>query len=294
MYRLSSFLSDIMAIAPSDNTRLGIYCMEVDAENTFRGNQIIGRCACNVITLVTRGWLSFVYDGRELMLSANDLFVYTPGLTSNMLSASADYQAICLLADEDYTLDTPAARDALRAAYLPFAQQHDPVFALSDTHARHLADLMRAIIRYVESDHLYKSEALRTLYSLFLLDMMDAQRHSKAYRKIPERTEEIFVGFMKLLPLHFATHRDIGFYASSLHITPTYLSRIVRQFSGRTVMDHISQMILMEAIWLLQQPELSMAQIADRLHFASQSSFTKFFTRMKGVSPKAYRTYIRK
>lgn len=293
MYKLSSFLTDIMGIEASEKTEMGIYCMEVDTENTFRANQIIGRCACNAIMLVVKGWSSLVYDGRELMLTANDLFVYTPGLTNNILSASTDYQALCLLADEDYTLDTPALRDALRAAYLPFAQQLDPIFALSDTQAQHLAQLMRVIIRYIDSDHLYKPEALRTLYSLFLLDVIDAQNHSKSYKKIPERTEDIFVGFMKLLPQHFVSHRDIEFYASRLNISPTYLSRIVKQFSGRTVMENINQMLLTEAIWLLQQPELNMAQIADKLHFASQSSFTKFFNRMKGISPKAYRNRVR-
>lgn len=38
--------------------------------------------------------------------------------------------------------------------------------------------------------------------------------------------------FPYLLPRHFIEHHDIGFYASELCITTTYLSRIVRQVSG--------------------------------------------------------------
>ncbi|MBQ7253588.1 MAG: AraC family transcriptional regulator [Bacteroidales bacterium] len=34
---------------------------------------------------------------------------------------------------------------------------------------------------------------------------------------------------------------------------------------------------------------LSIAQIADRLHFADTPSFSKFFSRMKGQSPREYR-----
>ena len=54
-------------------------------------------------------------------------------------------------------------------------------------------------------------------------------------------------------------------------------------------MDYINRMLLMEASWLLQSTDLNIAEIAERLHFADQSSFGKFFHRMKGVSPKEYR-----
>jgi transcriptional regulator GlxA family with amidase domain len=55
------------------------------------------------------------------------------------------------------------------------------------------------------------------------------------------------------------------------------------------VVDFINQLLLMEASWLLQSTTLGLAVIAERLHFADQPTFSKFFTRMKQVSPKAYR-----
>jgi AraC-like DNA-binding protein len=86
-------------------------------------------------------------------------------------------------------------------------------------------------------------------------------------------------------------HHDIGFYASELCITTTYLSRVVRQVSGgRTVVDYINQLLLMEATFLLRQTSLSIAQIADRLHFADSTTFARFFQRMKGMNPRKYRS----
>jgi AraC-like DNA-binding protein len=84
-------------------------------------------------------------------------------------------------------------------------------------------------------------------------------------------------------------HHDIPFYADQLHISPVYLSRVVRQVTGRTVVDYINQMLLMEASFLLQTSQLSIAQIADHLHFADTPSFSKFFSRLSGMSPKEYR-----
>ena len=127
------------------------------------------------------------------------------------------------------------------------------------------------------------------LYAAFLLDMQNAQQLSIAEHKTSRRVEEIFIGFIRLLPHHFAERHDIAFYASALHITPVYLSRVVRQVTGRTVVDYINQMLLMEASFLLQTSGLSITQIADRLHFADTQSFSKFFLRMRGINPKRFR-----
>ena len=43
------------------------------------------------------------------------------------------------------------------------------------------------------------------------------------------------------------------------------------------------------AAWLLQTTSLTVAQIADRLHFADTTTFARFFKRLKGCTPKEYR-----
>ena len=59
--------------------------------------------------------------------------------------------------------------------------------------------------------------------------------------------------------------------------------------TGRTVVDYINQMLMMEASFLLRTSPMSITQIAERLHFAAPPSFSKFFLRMKGVNPRRYR-----
>ena len=81
-----------------------------------------------------------------------------------------------------------------------------------------------------------------------------------------------------------------GFEVTVLSSSSDYLSRVVRQVSGgRTVVDYINQMLLMEATFLLRQTSLSITQISDRLHFAEVTTFARFFTRMKGMTPREFR-----
>ena len=193
------------------------------------------------------------------------------------------------MADEHVTIEAPSVHDLVHLAYLPIVQLHEPKQTLAADAAQHLIAKMQEIISYIHSDHIYKGEVLRMLYSIFLLDLQNAQQRAIVHRQTPQRVEDIFIGFIRLLPRHFAEHHDIAFYADQLHISTVYLSRVVRQVTGRTVIDYINQMLLMEASFLLQTSPMSITQIADRLHFADTPSFSKFFSRLKGVSPKEYR-----
>lgn len=275
---------------PTDDWDGKLFCDKTDADRTFLTNRIQGFLAAYTFTLVIQGQLTIVYNDRELMLQADDLFFYSPGMSVTIIAASADYQGLCLLADENATIELTTVRDLVYIAYAPIVQLHEPKLTLPHIEALRLAEKMREIIGYLHLEHLYKAEVLRLLYAVFLLDVQNAQQRAIIHRQTPQRVEEIFIGFIRLLPQYFAEHHDIGFYASALNISSVYLSRVVRQVTGRTVVDYINQMIVMEASFLLRTSTMNITQIADRLHFADTPSFSKFFSRLKGVSPREYRT----
>lgn len=266
-----------------------IYCSETDAAITFRTNETHGYMAAYTFTIVLEGWLKIVYNGQNITLHPDDIYMYSPGLPITIVEASDDYHGICLLADEHVTIDSPTVHDLVHIAYAPVVQLHQPKQTLRHDDAVKLTEKMLEIRNYLNSDHIYKTKILEMLYAVFLLDLQNAQDNAMPQRSVPQRVEEIFIGFQRLLPLHFAEHHDIGFYASQLNISPVYLSRVVRQVTGRTVVDYVNQFLVMEASFLLRTTTLSITQIADRLHFADAASFSKFFLRNNGVRPKDYR-----
>ena len=290
MYTLKEGWIAMHGEMPTDDWDGKLFCDKTDADSTFLTNKIQGFLAAYTFTLVIQGQLTIVYNDRELIFQADDLFFYSPGMSVTIIAASADYQGLCLLADENATIELTTVRDLVYIAYAPIVQLHEPKLALPYVEALRLAERMYEIINYLHSEHLYKTEILRLLYAIFLLDVQNAQQRAIIHRQTPQRVEEIFIGFIRLLPQYFAEHHDIGFYASALNISSVYLSRVVRQVTGRTVMDYINQMIVMEAMFLLRTSTMNIAQIADHLHFADTPSFSKFFSRLKGVSPREYRT----
>jgi len=289
MYTLKEWWNISIGEDPVKDWDGKVYCTPSNAEMTMQTNLTQGFLSCYTFTLVTEGWLTMNYNGIEIHLTKGDLYIYSPGLSVTILSISQDYRGYCLMVDEHTTLETPSIRDIVSMAYLPIVQLSEPKLSLPQETAALLESRMREIINYLHSDNTYKQQVLRMLYAIFLLDLQNAQDRIIVHRHVPQRIEEIFIGFNRLLPLHFVEHHDIGFYAGQLHITSDYLSRVVKRVTGRTVIDYINQMLLMEASFLLRTSKLSIAQIGQRLNFADAPSFTKFFSRLKGMTPKEYR-----
>ena len=265
--------------------------IDTDAHNSLvETNALPGTIAAYGYTIVLHGWMTMLFNGREVHFTKDDLIIYTPGIVVSVIDISDDYRGICLVADKDFTFESPTMRDAIRAAYLPVVELSEPRLTLAEKDNHHLMELMCIIRRYLLSaGHPFRSECLRTTYGLFLLELNAIQERTICNRRFPKRIEELFFDFLRLVPIHFTEHHNVAFYASQLCITPRYLSQIVRDISGRTVIDHINQMLLIEASYLLQQTSLPIADIAVRLHFSETASFTRFFTRMKGTNPSEYR-----
>ena len=265
--------------------------VDTDAHKSLvETNALPGTVAAYCYTIVLQGWITMLYNGREVHYTKDDLIIYTPGMMVSVIDISDDYRGICLVADKDFAFESPTMRDAIRAAYLPVVELSEPRLTLAEKDNHHLMELMCIIRRYLLSaGHPFRSECLRTTYGLFLLELNAIQERTIRERRFPKRIEELFFDFLRLVPIHFVEHHDVGFYASQLCITPRYLSHIVREVSGRTVVDYINEMLLMETSYLLQQTSLPIADIAVRLHFSETASLTRFFTRMKGVNPREFR-----
>ncbi|WP_368077566.1 helix-turn-helix domain-containing protein [Parabacteroides goldsteinii] len=63
----------------------------------------------------------------------------------------------------------------------------------------------------------------------------------------------------------------------------------MKNYSGKSAAEWIDEYIVLEAMALLKSTDMTVQEISDELNFPSQSFFGKFFKRVSGVSPKAYR-----
>lgn len=77
--------------------------------------------------------------------------------------------------------------------------------------------------------------------------------------------------------------------AKKLHYSRTYLSDEFRKCTGKKLIDYINESRINHALILLMQKDLSVADIATRLGYDSQNSFTRNFRNLLNITPAAWR-----
>ena len=85
----------------------------------------------------------------------------------------------------------------------------------------------------------------------------------------------------------------VEYLASRLHISPTYLSDLLRALTGRNAQQYIHQALVTRAQELLSTTGLSTGEIAFLLGYEHAQSFSKMFHRKTGCSPLSFRQPFR-
>lgn len=103
------------------------------------------------------------------------------------------------------------------------------------------------------------------------------------------RVKMLFERFMALVTEYHCTERGMAFYADKLCLTPKYLSKLVKQASGRSAPAWIDSFVILEAKNMLKYSDKTIKEIVYALHFPNQSVFYKFFKAHTGITPSEYR-----
>ena len=266
-----------------------IACAYFNSTRTLTTNEMTDSLNCYSFTLIIQGEMTLMNGDNQLSFAKNDIYTYYPGSLIHIIDVSDDFKSICLFVDEQMTHSAQAFRNLLRASIIPLSQFGKSKLLLTRDDASRVHSLMMLLSEYISQTLSLKNEILEMLYSVFIDDLISIQAFEKTRFSISKQSEEIFISFYALLQKNYIEQHNIGFYADSLNITTTYLSRIVKTISGRTVMEYINEMLAIEATWLIKSTNLTVAQIADRLNFSTSAAFDKFYKRMRGYSPLSVR-----
>ena len=88
---------------------------------------------------------------------------------------------------------------------------------------------------------------------------------------------------------HYREKLYLDDIAEHLGISPTYLSRLFKKDTGIRLQDYINLVRIDRASNMLKYSELSLSEIAEYVHFPSQSDFGKIFRQQMHMTPKEYR-----
>lgn len=99
--------------------------------------------------------------------------------------------------------------------------------------------------------------------------------------------------FLGLVNHYYTNRHDVAFYADKLNITPNYLNIIAKKNLGITAKERINLQLAIVVKMLLDTTDLTVKEIAERLHYNDPSYLCRIFRKQTGLSPLQFRNKLR-
>lgn len=99
----------------------------------------------------------------------------------------------------------------------------------------------------------------------------------------------LFNSFLSLLSENFMEERNSSFYAEKLCKSKVQFDFIIKRDTGKTPTMWIEEKLANEIKKDLNDTSVYISQISEKYKFTSVSSFSKFFSRVTGITPSNYR-----
>lgn len=155
----------------------------------------------------------------------------------------------------------------------------------------HYYDLVK--MKAKQQSDIYQRESMDLLFQVMLCDVCSIMTRrispDSDGGRIGKREDWIFKNFLRLLTESKGCERSVTAYARQLHVTPKYLSTVVKNVSQRTALEWIHECTAEIVAHELKYTDKSIKEVAYALNFPSLSFFGKFCKAHLGLSPKDYR-----
>ena len=243
-----------------------------------------------LIVICTEGIAQFDYDGQQIRLHKDDLFLYMAHsvVTNFMSSSDFNCRQIWFSRGELWNINKYGE---VSLSDLPYLKRH-PIMHLTDDDVKLLDDYFQLLCRRMRdpSPVLY-SNIVRSLASTMMLEILSMMR-----RQEPENTvttgvhrQRLANEFMRLVEQSDGRIRKVDDFANQLNITPKYLSTLLKETMNRRPSEMIHFYTLKAIEHRLRYTDMTMQEIANDLNFANASFFGKYFKEHAGMTPLDFR-----
>lgn len=122
-----------------------------------------------------------------------------------------------------------------------------------------------------------------------LLDWSDEQfqRLQHLNRK---SSEDLFEMMDRYIRHSIYSQLSINDLALQFHVSASYVSRIMKRYTGLTFVQYFTKLKIKEACKMMQaSPDLKIREVSDALSFSDQHYFSKVFKEYTGMTPSEYK-----
>lgn len=232
---------------------------------------------------------------ETVQLQAGDYFIIDTG-SIHCYQDVRDFQIINCLFLPEYIdralIDCPSLSSLLSNQVLRFGI---PVNTQTADRIFHDANgVVGRIIRTMEQEYASKGTGYMELLRCYLTQVLVcAVRASEEAERIrtPHRVTAVLVDHLRY---HYTEPLSLTELSHKLNYTPQYVSSLFHKDTGMSLQEFLQRMRIEEACRLIEQGEQQMTRIAQEVGYGDVKHFARVFRRIKGVSPREFRSKIKR
>lgn len=249
------------------------------------------------VLFCSKGSTTILADLRRCQIDAHTMFVCPPG-TIIQVETQTEVTVHFILCEEEFI--NRVHIDHKQLLHLFMAVRENPTLQLNQAEWDEVSLALKEV--YDEGcrgrEDAISTEIIQTLFRALayrlcrIIGDQLCQRTDRPDTQESTRNRSVvyFNNFIEELSHNFRQERSVGFYADRLHLTPKYLTTLLRTTTGRTASEWIDEYVVLEAKNLLKYSTMNIQEVAYYLHFPNQSFFGKYFKQHTGMTPSAYRS----
>lgn len=251
--------------------------------------------AGSIVMMCEQGYLDITINSRRFIMHRGDIAFIVFDMVAVPIMVSEDFKAKYIAIDFD------AAQDAFFLVTSNRFWEYvysTPVFSLNDN-VKEIAHMWFKTVEwiYANCSDMTTEKVLRNEMENFMLVMAEQVESCKGLlgeNPVKNRAWTIVNDFLGLLNRHYTRHHDVAFYADKLNITPNYLNIIAKKNIGVSAKEQINIQLGLVVKMLLDTTDLTVKEIAGKLHYEDPSYLCRIFRKQTGLSPIQYRNQHKK
>ena len=273
----------------NENIKNLLICNDILWEKSFIRQPY--RASVSAFILCTKGEMTLMAGIKKYTLRKNCVMLYGRDNIIEVLEKSDDFTFSVMILSEKFTATGLLNLKAIIPIYQYLTEKNNDLLQLADDEVAVIKKYLSLITDISRTGN--EPATLNLITSLFyaVSDIYGKRVADEVpVRSMRTRQEEYFERFLKAVSADYKEQRSVQYYADKLHITPKYLSTVIKEASGRSAADWIDEFVIQEAKVLLKFSSKSIQEITYHLNFSTQSFFGKYFKRHTGISPSEYRS----
>lgn len=240
------------------------------------------------LALCTKGHGRMRINFQEYEFCENTLISIIPGYMVEMLYESEDLTFEFFFFTFDFIVDF----NLIMNIDLSEKIEQMPCLKLNKKETQNLLEYHAFIVKqYKKTENTYRDKIVKSLLYGVICEIIQLYEDSYLFQTVRKKTrqEELTSQFFELLFKHYKQERKISFYADQMFITSKYLSKIIKESTGKPINQWIDEMVIMAVKALLKTSDMTNLQISEELNFANASFYSSFFRKRTGMTPIQYR-----